>query len=60
MKLGVVMDPISGIKAKKDSTFAMILAAQRMGWPVHYMEPGDLFISETRPMARMRSLSVPS
>ena len=58
MKLGVVMDPISGIKAKKDSTFAMILAAQRMGWPVHYMEPGDLFISETRPMARMRSLSV--
>ena len=28
MKTGVVMDPIDGIKAYKDSTFAMLLEAQ--------------------------------
>ena len=31
MKLGVVMDPIGGIKTWKDSTFAMMLAAQKRG-----------------------------
>ena len=58
MKLGVIMDPISGINIKKDSTFAMLLAAQRRGWPVHYMELGDLFVRDGTPMARMRALSV--
>lgn len=58
MKLGVVMDPISGINVKKDSSFAMLLAAQRRGWPVHYMELNDLFVRDGTPMARMRALSV--
>ena len=31
--LGVVMDPISTIKPYKDSTFAMLLEAQRRGSP---------------------------
>ncbi|MBI2993567.1 MAG: glutathione synthase [Gammaproteobacteria bacterium] len=58
MKLGVVMDPISGINVKKDSSFAMLLAAQRRGWPVQYMELNDLFVRDGTPMARMRALSV--
>ena len=29
---GVVMDPIDSIKSKKDSSFAMLLAAQARGW----------------------------
>jgi len=32
--LGVVMDPIESIKPKKDSTLAMLLAAQRKGWDI--------------------------
>ncbi|HSQ06089.1 MAG TPA: glutathione synthase, partial [Chromatiaceae bacterium] len=28
-ELGIVMDPIGSINIKKDSTFAMMLAAQR-------------------------------
>ena len=38
----VVMDPIAGIKPAKDSTFAMLLEAQRRGYPIHYVRPGGL------------------
>jgi len=40
--LGVVMDPISTIKPHKDSSFAMLLEAQRRGWELRYMEMGDM------------------
>ncbi len=42
IKLGVVMDPIAGINVKKDTTLAMLLAAQRRGWELYYMEQTDL------------------
>ncbi|EGY29634.1 Prokaryotic glutathione synthetase [Candidatus Regiella insecticola 5.15] len=42
IKLGIVMDPISSINIKKDSSFAMLLEAQRRGWELYYMEVGDL------------------
>jgi glutathione synthase len=58
MKLGVIMDPIGGIRVKKDSTFAMLLAAARRGWHIEYMEMGDVFVSDAVPMARMRTLTV--
>jgi glutathione synthase len=38
IKLGIVMDPISSINIKKDTSFAMLLEAQRRGWELHYME----------------------
>ena len=41
----VVMDPIEHIKPAKDSTFAMLLEAQRRGLDVRYVEPGGLSIS---------------
>ncbi len=58
MKLGIVMDPISGINFKKDSSFAMLLAAQKRGWDIHYMEQKDLFINNDEPMANLQSLTV--
>lgn len=58
MKIGVIMDPIQGIKIKKDTTFAMLLAAQRRGWTLHYLEIGDLFVRDGEPMARMRMVEV--
>jgi glutathione synthase len=58
MKLGVIMDPIAGITIRKDSTFAMLLAAARRGWPVRYMELSDLFILDAVPMAHTRGLAV--
>jgi glutathione synthase len=58
MKLGILMDPISGINIKKDSSFAMLLAAQKRGWDIHYMEQKDLFINNDIPMANMQALQV--
>jgi len=55
---GVVMDPISGIKTYKDSTFAMLLEAQRRGHELRYMEPGDLTIRDGVAFGRMRPLEV--
>ncbi|MBF0471676.1 MAG: glutathione synthase [Gammaproteobacteria bacterium] len=43
VQLGVVMDDIAAIHYKKDSTLAMLWAAQDLGWGIHYMEMGDLF-----------------
>ncbi len=56
LKLGVIMDPIAAINIKKDSTFAMLLEAQRRGWPIAYMEQGDLFLRDGKTFARMLTL----
>ncbi|EKF72938.1 glutathione synthetase [Alcanivorax hongdengensis A-11-3] len=58
LRVGVVMDPIAKIKPWKDSTFAMLLEAQRRGWSLHYMEPGDLYVRDGRTFALTRPLSV--
>jgi glutathione synthase len=56
--LGVIMDPIDGINPKKDTTLALLLAAQQREWPIFYMEAQDLFLVHDQPYARMRSLQV--
>ena len=58
LKIGVVMDPIGDIAYKKDTTMAMLWAAQDRGWSLHYMEQEDLFLEDGRAMARLRDLSV--
>jgi glutathione synthase len=58
LKTGVVMDPISGIKTYKDSSFAMLLEAQRRGHMLYYMEPGDLYAEDGRVFANMHQLEV--
>jgi len=44
----VVMDPIGSIKIAKDSTFAMLLEAQRRGHRLHYVKPGGLLVAGAR------------
>ncbi len=58
IKLGVVMDPIASIHREKDSTFAMLLAAQARGWTIDYMEQSDLSLRDGRVYARLRRLTV--
>ncbi len=58
IKLGMVMDPISQINIKKDTSFAMLLEAQARGWELHYIELDDLFLSNGQAYARTRSLEV--
>jgi glutathione synthase len=58
IKLGVVMDPIGSITYKKDSTLAMLFAAQDRGWELFYMQQGDLFVQAGSAFARMSALTV--
>ena len=58
VELGVVMDPIGAIDYKKDSTLAMLLAAQARGWALRYLEQADLFQRDGRSWGRMRPLTV--
>lgn len=58
IKLGIVMDPISAINIKKDTSFAMLSEAQRRGYEIYYMEMGDLYILNGQPRATAKILSV--
>ena len=58
VRLGIVMDPIAGIAFKKDSSLAMLLAAQARGWSLFYMEQQDLYNKQGAARARMRALKV--
>ncbi|MFP4136898.1 MAG: glutathione synthase [Halomonas sp.] len=58
LKIGVVMDPIADIAYKKDTSLAMLWAAQERGWSLHYLEPGDLFLRDGRAFGRLRDLTV--
>ena len=54
----VVMDPIGSIRIAKDSTFAMLLEAQRRGHRLWYVMPGGLALEDGRAIARMAPLTV--
>ncbi|PRB82950.1 glutathione synthase [Pseudomonas sp. MYb185] len=58
IRIGIVMDPISAIHYKKDSSLAMLLAAQQRGWELNYMEPQDLYLQDGQAMAGIRPLEV--
>ncbi|HIF9201498.1 TPA: glutathione synthase [Photobacterium damselae] len=58
IKLGIVMDPIESINIKKDSSFAMMMEAQRRGWEIHYMEMNDLSLEQGKAVARTRVVSL--
>jgi glutathione synthase len=58
IRLGVVMDPIAQIKYAKDSTLAMLLAAQARGFELVYMEQRDLSLRDGKALARTRPLTV--
>jgi len=56
--LAVVMDDIASINIKKDSTLAMLLAAQAFGWCVYYIPQRDLFLQDGRCFAKWQLISL--
>lgn len=58
IKIGVVMDPIAKLNYKKDSTMAMLWAAQDRGWQLYYMEQHDLLLDQGVAKAKMAKLEV--
>lgn len=56
--LGVVMDPIGAIKPSKDTTLALMLAAQARGWTLLYFELADLWLRDGAAYGRARPVKV--
>ena len=56
--LGIVMDPIGSITPYKDSSLAMLLAAQRRDWQLWYLESKDLYLRDGKTYGAMRPLTV--
>ncbi|KAF1724395.1 MULTISPECIES: glutathione synthase [Pseudoxanthomonas] len=54
----VVMDPIGSIKIVKDTTFAMLLEAQRRGHRLQYVIPGRLSLRDGVAQAQVAALTV--
>ena len=58
IRMGVVMDPIEHIKYPKDSTLAMLLAAQARGFELSYLEQSDLSLRDGIAFGRIQPLTV--
>ena len=58
LRIGVVMDPIEKINIDKDTTFVLLLEAQKRGHEVYYMELDDLFIRGGMSYGRSRRIHV--
>ena len=52
------MDPIQSINYLKDTSLSILLAAQRQGYKLFYIEQGDLFLENGLPFAEVCPLRV--
>ena len=55
-----IVDPISSFQIKKDSTYAMMQAAQAQGFEIWVAELGDLYASNHRVYANSKAISLQS
>ncbi|TDR19528.1 glutathione synthase [Marinicella litoralis] len=58
IKIAVVMDPIENINPIKDSSFAMMLEAQKRGYEIHYITANHLYCKHGKAMAKTQHISV--
>lgn len=58
LRIGVVMDPVEKINIDKDTTFVLMLEAQRRGHEIYFMEVDDLFVRAGTPYGRFRRLDL--
>ena len=55
-RIAIVMDPLQSLSLRKDSTLAMIRAAQSRGWEVAYLNQEDLLFRDGQVQMYTRSL----
>lgn len=58
LSIAILMDPIGAIKVAKDTSFAMLLEAQRRGHTLWYLEQRDLGLRDDAPWGRLAPLAV--
>jgi glutathione synthase len=56
--IAFVMDPIEAVDISGDTTFALMMEAQRREYAVYYVAPADLHVSGGRPMAHARPVTL--
>ncbi len=55
---GFVIDPLAKLIAYKDSSIAMMLAAQRKDWEIHTMQQSDLYMDNSIARARTQTIQL--
>jgi len=58
INIGIVMDPIESITPYKDSSLAMLLAAQNKGWHLHYIQQSGLYLQDNKVKVDYKSIKV--
>lgn len=58
IRVGVVMDPLESLNIKKDTTLALIEAAQKRGWRVDVIYQNDLTFVEGKVSAVARQVTI--
>lgn len=58
INIGIVMDPIESITPYKDSSLAMMIAAQNKGWQLHYIQQSGLYLKENTTKADFKPIKV--
>lgn len=58
MKMAFIMNRLERIKAEKDTTYFLMLAAAQRGHEVYYLDQSDLFVEESRVFARTNEVNV--
>lgn len=54
----MVMDPIDQVNIVKDTSFGLLLEAQRRGWDLYYCQQKDLYLDQGEVRANCQSLRV--
>ncbi len=57
-KLGVVMDPLESVNPKKDSTIAMMQAAQKRDWDLFEIQQSGIFLTKDQVFGNCRKVSL--
>lgn len=58
IKAGMLMDSITDIKIKKDTSFAILLASQARGWKNYFLQPHDIWLQDGICWGRMQAIHV--
>ena len=58
LNIGIIMDPIESIKPYKDSSLAMLIAAQNKNWNLFYIKQDGLYLEENIVLADCQLLKV--
>ena len=58
MNFVFIMDPLEGVKAHKDTSYFLMLAAQQHNHSVHYLNQNDVYLDHDQVMAKVTRVEV--